>query len=76
MWLTGFAHGTWNIVLGVIIGTGISGQVIENSLFSTITSPLKTTLSGGDFGLEGGVMMTIVSIAMITVLIAKAKAIK
>ncbi|WP_246433289.1 CPBP family intramembrane glutamic endopeptidase [Vagococcus carniphilus] len=41
MWLTGFAHGAWNIVLGVFIGTEISGQVIENSLFRTISTPLK-----------------------------------
>ena len=62
MWLTGFAHAAWNITLGVILGTEISGQVIENSLFRTSSTPYKSLLSGGDFGLEGGLIMTIFTI--------------
>lgn len=72
MWLTGFAHGSWNIVLGVIVGTEISGQVIENSFFRTISNPLKINLSGGDFGLEGGLLMTLFTSAIIISLAMKA----
>lgn len=73
MWLTGFAHGTWNIVLGVLIGTEISGQVIENSLFRTIANPLRITLSGGDFGLEGGLIMSVFTIIIIILIITAKK---
>lgn len=73
MWLTGFAHGAWNITLGVILGTEISGQIIENSLFRTSSTPYKSLLSGGDFGLEGGLIMTIFTIFVILTLIFSTK---
>lgn len=76
MWLTGFAHAAWNITLGVILGTEISGQVIENSLFRTSSTPYKSLLSGGDFGLEGGLIMTIFTTFVILTLIFSTKIIK
>lgn len=76
MWLTGFAHAAWNITLGVILGTEISGQVIENSLFRTSSTPYKSLLSGGDFGLEGGLIMTIFTTLVILTLIFSTKIIK
>lgn len=68
MWLTGIAHGTWNIALGVILGTEISGQVIENSVLRTNSDPFKTLLNGGNFGLEGGLTMTIFTTILIIAL--------
>lgn len=76
MWLTGFAHAAWNITLGVILGTEISGQTIENSLFRTSSTPYKSLLSGGDFGLEGGLIMTIFITFVILTLIFSTKIIK
>lgn len=76
MWLTGFAHAAWNITLGVILGTEISGQTIENSLFRTSSTPYKSLLSGGDFGLEGGLIMTIFITFVIITLIFSTKIIK
>lgn len=68
MWLTGAAHSIWNFTMGPVLGIEVSGMVMEDTIFKTISSPDKTFINGGLFGLEGGIITTIVGIAGCAVL--------
>jgi uncharacterized protein len=61
LWLPIGLHLSWNFVLGSILGYPVSGMV-EMSLWRTeVSGPLWIT--GGYFGPEGGVLVTVILIA-------------
>ncbi len=61
LWLPIGLHLSWNFVLGSILGYPVSG-IVEMSLWRTeVSGPLWIT--GGYFGPEGGVLVTVVLIA-------------
>ncbi|MEX1376793.1 MAG: type II CAAX endopeptidase family protein [Eubacteriales bacterium] len=57
IWLVSALHSAWNYFQGNIFGIQVSGQVFGGSLMN-ITSKSPEILSGGDFGLEGGLFVT------------------
>lgn len=59
IWAISALHSAWNFFQGNIFGIQVSGTVVDNSLLN-IKSAAPEILSGGDFGLEGGVMVTFI----------------
>lgn len=62
LWLTGAAHSIWNFTMGPVLGIEVSGLVLEDTIFKTVSIPGKTLINGGPFGLEGGIVTTIVGV--------------
>lgn len=60
IWGIGAFHSIWNLVQGNFYGIRVSGINVQNSLFTTVSCEGKELLSGGAFGLEGSIMVTIV----------------
>lgn len=58
IWAISALHSAWNFFQGNIFGIEVSGQVFKSSLLSVDYSA-PGILSGGTFGLEGGLMVTI-----------------
>jgi hypothetical protein len=58
----------WNFTHGPVTGTKVSGTSIDNSLFQTeVVGP--DMLTGGDFGVEGGLIAIIISALFLLVLL-------
>lgn len=68
IWLVGGAHMIWNFLLGPVFGIEVSGQNFGQSIFTTTINSAHSLLNGGNFGLEGGLMYTVVSVILIGVL--------
>lgn len=60
IWGIGAFHSIWNLVQGNFYGIRVSGINVQSSLFTSVSCEGKELLSGGAFGLEGSVMVTIV----------------
>ncbi|MCE4956062.1 CPBP family intramembrane glutamic endopeptidase [Macrococcoides caseolyticum] len=69
IWLTGAAHSFWNITLGVLIGNEVSGQRLSATLLVTESNDTLSLMNGGHFGLEGGLVVTVVSLCIICLLL-------
>ncbi|MBN2879183.1 MAG: CPBP family intramembrane metalloprotease [Clostridia bacterium] len=61
IWTISALHSAWNFFQGNVFGIEVSGQVFGGSLLK-VTSAAPAILSGGDFGLEGGLIVTIILI--------------
>lgn len=72
IWAISALHSAWNFFQGNIFGIEVSGQVFNSSLF-TIDSSAPVIISGGSFGLEGGIVVTALLIAatLITIFCGK-----
>ena len=57
IWAICGVHSAWNFFQGNVFGIKVSGQNIEHSVLS-VTSSAPDILSGGNFGLEGGLIVT------------------
>ena len=68
IWGIGAFHSVWNWIQGCFYGVRVSGMDMSNSLFTTHTGRSADWLSGGDFGLEGSIFVTIVFVIGIVIL--------
>lgn len=67
-------HSVWNFAQGNIFGIRVSGIETPVSVFSFVPKETGTLINGGDFGLEGGLAVTIVLVvSIILVLVLKKK---
>lgn len=75
LWLTCAAHTAWNFCQGNLYGLEVSGSTLKASVFDTAyTSSAKDLMTGGAFGPEGGLAVTIVTvigIAIVSVLLVR-----
>lgn len=62
LWLTGAVHSLWNITLGMIIGSEVSGEALDVSIMKTTFNHSMTWMNGGHFGLEGGIATSIATL--------------
>ncbi|WP_414044972.1 CPBP family intramembrane glutamic endopeptidase [Macrococcus equi] len=69
IWLTGAAHSFWNITLGVLLGNEVSGTTLPATILNTQSNTDMTLINGGMFGLEGGLVVTVLSIIIICILL-------
>ncbi|NLV86460.1 MAG: CPBP family intramembrane metalloprotease [Clostridiales bacterium] len=63
LWGVCAIHASWNFVQGHIFGISVSGTVVSSSVFSTVLIEGKELVSGGSFGIEGGICTSAVLIA-------------
>lgn len=70
IWGISAIHTTWNFVQGCILGFDVSGEALMPSVFRFSCSN-TTVLSGGQFGPEGGMIVTVVTIVSIGLLLYK-----
>lgn len=69
LWLIGALHSVWNLLQGNVYGIKVSGMENTCSIFSSEMTKGREIFHGGDFGLEGGLAVTIVLMAGIVVLL-------
>ena len=63
IWAVGAIHTVWNFMQGNIFGFSVSGNPTLPSLFNATDQGFGSILSGGDFGIEGGLGATVVLLA-------------
>lgn len=69
VWGIGALHAAWNFTQGSVLGVEVSGRAIQDQLMHFGTTNAPDILSGGQFGLEGGIATTIVDLAGILILV-------
>lgn len=67
IWMVAALHSVWNFVQGNFYGILVSGTPITTSIFQTEMVPGKEMFTGGDFGLEGGLGVTVVNVIGIAI---------
>ena len=65
IWGIGAIHSIWNFAQSNIFGFSVSGNPKFDTVFSSQNANFGTILSGGDFGLEGGLGATVVMLIAI-----------
>ena len=60
IWAVAAIHTAWNFMQGNILGFSVSGMAKLPSVMNATGAEFGTILSGGDFGLEGGLGATVV----------------
>ena len=74
IWAVGAIHTVWNFMQGNIFGFSVSGNPKLPTLFNAADQGFGSILSGGDFGLEGGLGATVVLlVALLLALMMPAK---
>ena len=74
IWAISAIHATWNFVQGNIFGFNVSGTAMTDTLLNADHSNFGHIVSGGKFGLEGGLGATVVLlIAILLVLMSPTK---
>lgn len=67
-------HSLWNFVQGNVYGISVSGIITADSVFKMTSVESKTLINGGDFGLEGGLAVTVVlCVCIVALLLTKTK---
>lgn len=74
IWGIGAIHSIWNFVQGNFYGVKVSGMETSCTVFESLVVESKTLINGGDFGLEGGLAVTLVLvIGTVILLLSPAK---
>lgn len=61
LWFPISLHLFWNFIQGPVLGFNVSGTNTGSSVF-ILNYPVKDSLNGGDFGFEGSILCSILSI--------------
>lgn len=69
LWFPISLHLFWNYIQGPILGYNVSGTNTGSSVF-ILNYPVKDSLNGGDFGFEGSIICSILSIMGTVAIIA------
>lgn len=62
LWFPIGIHLAWNVLSGPVLGHEVSGYVLPQTVFRT-TGEGSDWLTGGDFGMEGSILMTVTELA-------------
>ncbi len=68
IWVSCAVHSIWNFILSIIIGINLSGSNSISSVFKFSANENMELLSGGKYGIEAGLICTIVLILFVIVL--------
>jgi membrane protease YdiL (CAAX protease family) len=63
IWGIAAIHSIWNFAQGNIYGVLVSGMNFGTTIFTSTINEDMTIINGGTFGLEGGILTTIVLVA-------------
>ena len=66
LWLPVAAHFTWNLVLGPVLGLTVSGSSQLGLGWRMLSVEGPPLITGGDFGPEGGLMVTLTTALLVT----------
>jgi hypothetical protein len=66
LWLPIAIHFTWNLLLGPVLGLTVSGQNQLNSGWQILSIHGPNLWTGGTFGIEGGLMVTIITVIILS----------
>lgn len=69
IWGIGAFHSIWNFVQGNFYGIKVSGVETSCSVFESLSVEGGTLMNGGNFGLEGGLGVTIIFVVGIIILL-------
>lgn len=69
IWMVAALHSLWNCAQGNIFGVEVSGMEIEASIMRFAAVEGKDLISGGEFGMEGGLGVSAVMLLGIAVLL-------
>ncbi len=70
LWFPTAMHFGWNACQGPLFGIPVSGMPMDGLLRFTRTEPGNRLLTGGEFGLEGSVLMILLQLGLILVFLA------
>lgn len=70
IWGVGALHSIWNLVQGNVYGIRVSGISSSCTILSSEMVAGRELINGGDFGLEGGLAVTIVLVAGTLIMLA------
>lgn len=70
IWGVGALHSIWNLVQGNVYGIRVSGVQSSCTILSSEMVAGRELINGGDFGLEGGLAVTIVLVAGTLIMLA------
>lgn len=70
IWGVGALHSIWNLVQGNVYGIRVSGMQSNCTILSSEMVAGRELINGGDFGLEGGLAVTIVLVAGTLIMLA------
>lgn len=73
LWMPALGHITWNVLSGPVLGHELSGLTLGTTLLEEV-DPGPEWLTGGEFGIEASVILTLVEIACILLLIRRIRA--
>ncbi len=62
IWGIAAIHSIWNFAQGNIFGVLVSGNDFGTTIFKSEINDSMTLINGGEFGLEGGILVTIVMV--------------
>lgn len=65
IWISCAVHSIWNFMLAIIIGITLSGASQTVSVFNFTTNEKLNVLSGGQYGIEAGILCTLVLLGFI-----------
>lgn len=72
IWGISAIHTAWNFTQGCIFGLSVSGEALLPSVF-LVSSNDATILSGGQFGPEGGLVVTLILVCSLAILLWRIK---
>ena len=70
IWGVGALHSIWNLAQGNVFGIRVSGMQTSCTILSSEMVAGRELINGGNFGLEGGLAVTIVLVAGILIMLA------
>jgi len=69
IWGVAAFHATWNFAEGSLFGSAVSGETGYQTILNFVPNGAGELINGGDFGLEGGLAVTLVLVIGIVVLL-------
>jgi membrane protease YdiL (CAAX protease family) len=69
IWGACATHSVWNFVQGPVYGSSVSGLETGEPIIKTSFTEGKNLINGGEFGLEGGIPVTIVIVLSIVIIL-------
>ncbi|MCH5268541.1 MAG: CPBP family intramembrane metalloprotease [Lachnospiraceae bacterium] len=69
IWIVGAFHSFWNFAQGNLYGIQVSGNALQPSFFVSENHSGMAFINGGNFGVEGGLGVTVVFVLGIAVLL-------
>ena len=73
IWIVGAFHSMWNFVQGNLYGIHVSGNKVQNSIFTSENVMGMEVINGGNFGMEGGMSVFVVLVIGIVILMYRLK---